>query len=145
MFETAAISSVPAGARLWSTCVSAAGEAFVLAAVTAISIWSPAALPKPQAVLAWLSAQAPPRQAAVPAQPVTAPKMRPLQFKGSKLYEPTRIPSSVVTIEDPPIPPGTILAGPLEISRAIGDTPIRYLPLPPRRWNREPRNPPKPP
>jgi protein TonB len=104
-----------------------AGQAFLLAAVTVVSLWFPAALPKAQSIAAWITA--PPQPPAPPAheETIAAPKIRPFQYVNSKLYEPKNIPSAVDLIEDPPIPAGAMVASALEIGRAIGDFAVGLL------------------
>jgi protein TonB len=53
--------------------------------------------------------------------------MRPLQFVDSKLHAPVNIPTRVVTIEDPPLPPGAGVFGGVGGDKGIGDLMVGIL------------------
>jgi hypothetical protein len=117
MFESAT-SYGPQSHRVWTTCMGMTGQAILLASVILGSIWFPAALPRPLSPAMWICAPRPQAVApAVRAETVTAPKMRPLEFVGSRLYEPAHMPAKVVMIEDPPLPPGAGTFGGEEAAR----------------------------
>ena len=121
MFETA-ISYGPPSHRVWTTFMGVTGQAILVAGAIAIPLWFPEALPRPEALLLWITAPPQPAQPPAPrAETTAAPKMRPLQFVGTRLQTPVNIPNGVLTIEDPPISPGDLLAAAIEASRAIGD------------------------
>ncbi|HUP04965.1 MAG TPA: energy transducer TonB [Bryobacteraceae bacterium] len=122
MFETATIPSAPAGRRVWGACIGMTGQAAALAGLTLAYIWFPAALPKTQSIMAWLTAPAPqPPRPPVPEHTVAAPKIKPFQAFGTRLVEPKRIPAMVVPIVDPPLPAGMMVNGAMDAVRGIGD------------------------
>jgi protein TonB len=122
MFETA-ISYGPPSHRVWTTFIGITGQAILVACAIVIPLWFPAALPRPQSIVAWLSTPLPPPVVppVAPAEAITMPIVRPFQFVGSKLQTPVNIPAGVVTIDDPPIPAGALLAAAIDASRAIGE------------------------
>jgi len=74
MFETA-VSYGPPSHRVWTTFMGMTGQAILLACAIAIPLWFPAALPRMQAPVTWLTAPELPPAPAPPAAPVvrTAP------------------------------------------------------------------------
>ena len=107
MFETAAIPTAGASQRLLSTGMGVAGQTLLMACAVAIPLLSPAALPRPQAVFAWIESPAlPPVRRTAAATPAPAARPVPLQMRDNVLREPRWIPPAVTRLEDPPLPAG---------------------------------------
>ena len=117
MFETA-ISYGPPSHRMWTTCMGMTGQAILVACAIVIPLWFPAALPRPESLVAWLTAPPMPVPPVAQQAIVAAPKMLPFQYVGPGLHAPLNIPTRVVMIEDPPLPPGAVA---YSVGKGIGD------------------------
>ncbi len=104
MFESATMSCGPASHRVWTTCAGMTGQMLLVACVIVVPMFFPAVLPRPQAVMAWISAPAAP---APVSQPVAGTAVAPpAQSSGRTIYQPVHIPAEAVLIVDPPPAPG---------------------------------------
>jgi len=98
------------------------GQAILVAGAIAIPLWFPEALPRPESLMMWITAPPQPEQPPAPRpEAMAAPKMRPLQYVGSRLQTPVNIPNGVVMIDDPPISAGAMFTTAIEAGRAISD------------------------
>ena len=85
--------------------------------------------------MAWLTAPPMPAPPVVPVETVATPKIQPLQYLDNRLRTPVNIPTRVVMIEDPPLPPGAVAYN--AVGKGIGDfmqailTPSAPAPVPP--------------
>lgn len=107
MFETATMPSGPMSHRVWTTCAGMTGQMLLVACMIVVPMFFPAVLPRPRAVMAWISAPTAPAPPPVsqPATEMTA-VAPPVQSSGRTIYQPVHIPAAAVPIVDPPPAPG---------------------------------------
>ncbi len=108
MFETAVLANGPSGKRVWTTCLGMTGEAVMVALAIVIPLMYPAMLPKPEAVVTWISPpQPPPPPPGGDNIPLRTVRVVRTQFNGTELIMPTRIPVTAQILDDPPMEPPT--------------------------------------